>query len=190
MEKKTYNGNDIFEPFNAGLYGYGDDDGDRSFQFDTSKEAILDAFKSEYEDEIREALEKAGLKFESLEYYSPKYYNFSTDSIDLALSVVDEEKYKAAMQPLRDRVQAALDANESYDGYMALTSEGFTEAVDRMEAPCIQALLAGIAFEEFDINEHIDYAYPCESCELIHEDIEYMDADDTAKVKACEEKEA
>lgn len=184
--KKIYNGNDIFAPFNAGLYGYGDYDTDRSFQFDESKTEILAAFRGEYEEAIRDALASAGIEYKGLSYYSPKYYNFSTDSIDLALELVDVEKYHAALEPHRALVQKLLDENESYDGYMALTSDHFEEARDNFEPPCIQALLSGIDFENFDINEHIAYAYPCESCELIHEDIEYMDDKETATVKKCE----
>lgn len=186
--KKIYNGNDIFAPFNAGLYGYGDWDTDRSFQFDESKSEILTAFTSEYVDEIKKALAAAGIEYKGLAYFSPNYYNFSTDSIDLTIEIVDVDKYNAALEPYRATVQAALDANKSYDGYMALTSDTFEEARDNFEPPCIQALLSGIDFsdERFDINEHIAYAYPCETCELIHEDAEYLNADDVLKVKECE----
>lgn len=185
METKTYNGNDLFHPFNAGLYGY-DEDSDRSMQNEESKASILSAFKGEYEDEIREALAIAGIRLDGFAYYSPREYNFATDSIDLTITLEDEGKYIEATNARRAEIQAMLDANRSYDGYMALTSDTFEEARDRMELPVIRALLAGIDFEEFDIDEHIEYAYPCEHCDLIHEDREYMDAEDLAKVEECE----
>lgn len=187
METTTYNGNDVFAPFNAGLYGI-EDDGERSMQFEESKDSILSAFKEEYEEEIASKLEGAGLKLEGFNYYSPRQYNFSTDSIDIELSIVSEDKFKTAMEPLRAKVQAILDANKSYDGYLALTSESFEEAVEGMELPCIRALLSDIDFSEsrFYLYEHLEYAYACESCGLIHEDRIYLSKEDEQKVEKCE----
>lgn len=185
--KILYNGNHVFAPFNAGLYGIDEGDSESSLQNEESKEAVLAAFKARFEKEITEALAKAGIEYVSLNYYSPRYYNFETDSIDLTISAdVDMDAYKAALEPLREKVQKRLDENKSYSGYMSHTSATFEEARDNFEVPCIAALLAGIDFEDFDIYDHLVYAYPCEECGLIHEDVDYMDEEDTAKVKACE----
>jgi hypothetical protein len=70
----TYNGNDIFYPFNAGLYGIDDD-----FDFDKSIQSIMNGFIAEYQKQITDTLHKSGLKFVSLKWFFPKEYNYMTN---------------------------------------------------------------------------------------------------------------
>ena len=133
----AYNGNDIFVPFNGGLYGIDESDSDRSMQLAESKDSILEAFKREFEVPIKEKLASAGLELESFEYWSPREYNFLTDSIDLAITVKDEDAFRAAMEPLRAKVQAAptgkhLNWIDGGDKKSRLTEEQFNEALDKM----------------------------------------------------------
>jgi len=182
---ETYNGNDIFAPFNAGLYGI-DDNGERSLDEDASKISILAGFKEEYRKDIEEALKSAGLALVKLEYYSPKFYNFATDSLDITISLENQEAYLSACEKVREDIQARLDANKSYDGYMALTADTFEEAVEKHQTPVITALLAHIDFSGFDKYDYLEWNYACEACELIHEDKEYLTDEEVATITACE----
>lgn len=73
---QKYNGNDIFAPFNGGLYDIDAYDTDRSMQYEESKESIVHAFKSEYEDIIRgtHAYVCEECPFIAFEYYTDKDY--------------------------------------------------------------------------------------------------------------------
>ena len=114
MENITY-GKGIFKNIEFGLYGWDD------LEFKESKEAILDAFNDEFKDTIKAKLKNVGLEFISLEYYSPKFYNFESDNIDLTLKVVDKNVLRKAIIKHKDEINKRLQANKSYDGYLATT---------------------------------------------------------------------
>jgi hypothetical protein len=192
---QKFNGNDIFAPFNGGLYDIGAYDDDRAMQIDESKENILQEFKREYEDTIRDTLASAGVHYIGLAYYSPKFYNFATDSIDLECDIVDTVKLVEALKAKREAIQSALDANKSYDGYMAMTPDTFDEVIQEAERGhlnimAVTVLLSGIPFADFDIYEYLIYEYACEVCEKIHGDYEYYSEEDQAIITACIAKNA
>lgn len=183
-----YNGNDVFHPFNAGLYGI--DDCDRALQYDESKESILAAFQGEYAEAIGKALEAAGLRVIGYEYYSPKYYNYATDSIDIEVDVADMRKLLAYIDTHKDAIQARLDANEAYDGYMPLTHSSFDELksdikLHNVDITVVTHILSGIDFASFDLNEYLEWEYPCETCDRIHGEIENENDEDAALIRAC-----
>ncbi len=185
-----YNGNDVFTPFNAGLYGY-DSDSDRSLQYEDTKETILSEFKREYEKEITDTLAAAGIKYIGLSYFSPREYNFMTDSIDLEIEIVDKTLLIAALNANRPAIEKAMSENKSYDGYMALTADTWDEMIEKIDARgldiiALTVLLSGIDFDPDLIHEWIVWEYQCDDCKLIHADIEYMSDDDKMIVAHCE----
>lgn len=186
--QKTYNGNDVFAPFNAGLYGI-DDDPDCSLLVDESKASILAGFEAEYKPAIVKALADAGIEYIGLEYYSPRFYNYATDSIDLKIEVINEAKLKAALLAKREEITEALAANKASDGYMPLTADSFEEVLAGLQDPdiiAITAILAGIPFADFDIYDSLEWDYPCENCGRIHSEKEYEEPEDATRIEACE----
>jgi len=89
--------------------------------YENCKDAILDNFKSNYEELIKSKLEEIGLRLVGFNYYSPKTYNYEGDNIDTIINVVDKDKLKKAILENKDRINKILSKNESYDGYIALT---------------------------------------------------------------------
>lgn len=129
MNTVTYSGRSLWN-CNFNLYGY-----EESFNFEKTKAAILKEFKEQYLKEIKSKLEAIGLKFKSLEYWSPKEYNFNVDSIDLSIIIKDKKKLKAAIENNKEAIQKALDKNKSYDGYMALTIGTVEEELSNIDDP-------------------------------------------------------
>ena len=192
--KKTYNGSDIFVPYNFGLYGIDDYNTDSSLRYQESKDAIRDAFITEHGDEITTTLASYGLSPTLYQYYSPKFYNFATDSLDLTVEVTNPELYIIATEApdFKARVQALCDANKSYDGYTALTADDATESINKMDTCTMQAILAPIFKDITDdnasylLNDNLQWNYACDRCNLIHEDMEYYGSDEEkATVKEC-----
>ena len=185
-----YNGNDIFAPFNAGLYG-ADSDEYQSLQYEESKKTILADFKSEYEEEIKKALANVGITYVGLSYYSPRFYNYSTDSVDLECEVSDKEKLLAFMRTNAKEIDSDLAKNVSYDGYIALTKDTYAEAIEAVENGeavdiiVMSKILSSIDFEEFEIYDSMCWAYQCDECKLIHEDIDYLSDEDKETMQKC-----
>jgi len=71
------------------------------------------------------------LNFKRLVYFSPREYNFDTDSIDLVITIKDKNKLKNAIIEMKDAINKALDKNKSYDGYMALTVSNVDEELEK-----------------------------------------------------------
>lgn len=158
-QQTTYNGNHLFK-INNGLYDYEDID------FEESKKAILKAFKKEYENKLKTALEIIGLKFIKLTYFSPKYYNYETDSIDLTISIKDIKTYKEYIIKSKEDINTALKKNKSYDGYLALTKTDINAEIDAIEnnkyySPDIIVLSVIlsklISFKEWDKHDYLIY---------------------------------
>lgn len=148
--QKTYNGNDIFKNFNAGLYQYDDID------FQQSKDNILIAFKSKYQDIISDTLKLAGLEYIDLTYFSPRQYNYLNDSIDITISILDIKKLSDYIQSHKSDIQKLLNNNKSYDGYIALTPDDISD-LKPDDITIIQSILSDIDFSDFDISEYFTY---------------------------------
>lgn len=122
-----YNGNHVFKNINFGLYGYEDID------FYKTKDSILFSFKKKYVMEIKKGLNSIGLRFERFNYFSPREYNFSNDSIDLVITISNKKKLRNAVLKHKERIDASLSKNKSYDGYMALTVNNVDEELEKMK---------------------------------------------------------
>lgn len=151
----TYNGNDIFAPFNAGLYGYDD------INWDESKENILEEFTKEFEIQIRNKLTEFGLEFVKLKYHSPKYYNYNTDSIDLTLKINDQQILREKLETIRPQFIQAMKDNKAYDSYMPLTTDDWEEIIDKgqLSILAVTEILKPINFSRFDISELLVWDY-------------------------------
>lgn len=190
----TYNGNDIFKPYNFGLYGMDAYSSDSSLDWQESKENIKSNFVTLYGDKIEKHLKAFGLTPTKYEYWSPKFYNFATDSLDLTVTVTDQALYetKTSDPNFKATVQKLLDANKPYPGYMPLTAETAEKSINDMDACTMQAILQpvfkDITEEEAraDIYEWIVCNYACDHCELIHADADYYNEEDQATIKKCE----
>ena len=150
-----------------GLYGYED------IQFDESKEEILENFKDEYEDQIKEALKSIGIYLKDIQTYSPKAYNFENDTIDLQIYAdIDKTLFKEAILKHKEDIQKDLNANKSYDGYIALTVKTIDEELENLDKldyePDIIVLIS-ILNKLVDTSsfEYTDY--------LVFEQLEYCD---------------
>jgi len=168
-----YNGRTLYKELNFNLYG-------EEVAFNNSKESILRAFKSEYETIISMDLQLAGLELVKLEYYSPKFYNYEGDSIDPEIEVVDQAKLDTYIKNNTAGIQALLDANKSYDGYIALTPDTVEDINNDELMIVIQHIFNGIDFSDFDIYDHmIPYDEPDE--EEITEYMELHNADESGE---------
>ena len=166
--KTTYNGNNIFGKLNFGLYGYEDIDPEESMH------EIKEAFEAQYKDQITERLGSFGVAFLGLEYYSPQFYNYETDSLDLSLEVIDDTKLRAQLETLKPAILKKMEANKSYDGYTALTADTWDGIIDEKGHPdilSIQAIMDGIDFSDFEITDHLvnDYSETCNNCGGYHD---------------------
>ncbi len=185
---QKYDGNAIFAPFNAGLYGIDADDSDRSMLYQESKDSILAAFRAEFEPAITSALAEAGIRFVNLAYWSPREYNFANDSIDLEIEIEDETKLRAALEAHKPAILEAMASNKSYDGYFATTADKWEDVLNHrgLDILAVKVLLSGIEFPEFEwLYEHLEYEYACEKCELFHDQREDYPEDWQSKIDAC-----
>ena len=157
MTKLVYAGNSVFG-INFNLYSLED------AIHDESKTEIQNAFVKQFGTKIGKALDKCGLFYHGLEYYSPHEYNFSGDSLDLKLAVKDKKKLKQFITVNSSAIQDLMDKNQSYDGYMALTRHSVEAELDAMKKedyePDILVIAAimdrsGIEFKKFDIMEYV-----------------------------------
>lgn len=160
----SYSGDKLFGDIRFGLYGYEDID------FEQSKEAIQFAFEKDYKKKISDTLEKYGMKLIKFEWWSPREYNFMTDSLDPEIEIVDKDKLLAAINDNADKIQASLDTNKSYDGFIATTAENVGEVMANigngrgLDLMALKALLSEIDFSDFDLDEHLVREEVCQKC--------------------------
>ena len=154
-KKIQYGGNTIFK-INFGLYGYED------INFFKSKVEIKNAFENEYKNLLIKNLNKIGLKYCGLKYYSPKEYNFNNDSLDLTIRIINKDLFKKYILKYKEDINKALNKNNSYDGYMALTINDFEEDINNMNKPfyepdilVLSVILNKLITFDFDINDYI-----------------------------------
>lgn len=157
--KIVYEGNAVFSPINFGLYGYD------NINFEESKESIEAGFRRELEKFIRATLDLYGMEYLGLEWFSPREYNFSTDSLDLVARVVDKNKIKAFIIDKGARIKELMAANHSRDGFISHTQDSLTEELNDLEIGedyrpdllVVKAMLEALKtdFEDFEIEEHL-----------------------------------
>jgi len=128
MQIITYNGNHVFRNINFNLYGYDD------INFEETKEQIFQSFELEYSEIVKCKLREVGLEFVKFKWFSPKEYNFSGDSIDLEITVVDKDKFKKFILENKEKINLLLTKNKSYDGYIKLTVDNVEKEIDKLES--------------------------------------------------------
>jgi len=150
----NYNGSDVFGvDFN--LYGH------EGIHFEATKEAIERDFVYMYEADLKKHLKTLGLKYEGLNFSSPREYNFMGDSLDLTVSITSPAKLKQAIKDNKKEIQQLLYENKSYDGYMAQTKNTIIEVLREVDAGeldiiALQVLLKPLDFKDFDIYDNFD----------------------------------
>lgn len=156
--KIVYEGNAVFRPINFGLYGYEVD-----MDFEETKDNILRAFVRDYSKAITSVLNKCGMEFVGLKWFSPREYNFTTDSLDLVAKVSDKMRVLEYIVRNRAKIQRLMDSNRSYDGFISTTESSVDDellnlAVDynyRPDLMVVAAMLEGAEdFKDFEIEEH------------------------------------
>ena len=155
MENKTITYSSDFKITHGfNLYGY------EEINFNESKRNILNQFKFKYELKLKELLKKIGLKYISLNYYSPKSYNYGGDNLDLNIKLINKELFKKAILKHKIKIENALNENISYDGYIPLTIENCKKELQNLKnnsdyEPDILVLMTIINnemdFSDFDI---------------------------------------
>ena len=164
MFMDTYNGHTIFGNFN--LYELTEE----NYSFEDTKINILDDFKSTYEKQIKNILKKNGIKLIGFDYFSPKTYNYSGDSIDIKISLENKKKILAYINKNKTDIQKLLDSNKSYDGYIALTPYDTDELIDGLKADDLSIIVLEYMLKDIkdDIfKDNINY--------MVFDNIEYCD---------------
>lgn len=121
-----YNGNHLYGcSFN--LYNY------EGIDFEASKTAIEKAFIEKYQSTLVLKLIWAGCRFKGLKWYSPIYYNFEGDSLDLLVEIIDQKMLISVVGTLSVMIEKRLYDNKSYDGYTARTAQDVQQVVVDIE---------------------------------------------------------
>lgn len=110
-----YVGNDVFKGINFNLYPFED------INYSETKENLLEGFRKEFEKDLTESLDKIGLKYKGLKWFSPSQYNYQGDSIDLRAELTNKKKLITTILENHYQIDRKLAENKSYDGYIALT---------------------------------------------------------------------
>lgn len=129
MEKNNftqYIGNDIFKGINFGLYNI------ENINFEETKKSVLDGFKEKYKTVIEKKLKKLGLELIEFKYFSPKAYNYTNDSIDMIVSIVDKKLLEQAIMIKKNIINKQLKNNKSYDGYIATTVDNVDSELEKI----------------------------------------------------------
>jgi len=101
--------------------------------YNKTKEAIMYNMNRKHLGPMRVLFAKAGLTLKKFQWYSPNAYNYSGDGVDLVISVSDRELLKRFIIHHSKEIQTMLDANTSYDGYMATTSSDIKEIIEKID---------------------------------------------------------
>lgn len=126
-----------------------------------SFDSILDGFKVEFEDAVRNRLKILGMKYNGMSYYHPKSYNHEGDDIDIDIDIISQSKIIQAVLDNKDKIQAELDKNTSYSGYISHTCNKVDDVINKIQTSNeidIIALSCIINMKfDFDIHEYIIY---------------------------------
>lgn len=130
-KKETYQGHWIDNDGKALSFNlYGEDEID----FDDTKRSFMDNMNEKHFSNLRKNFHQAGLKLHGFKWFSPKFYNYQGDSIDVVVSVNDRKRLISFISNYSNDIQKMLNGNSSYDGYMALTATTVTEIIENIES--------------------------------------------------------
>ena len=138
------------------LYGVEDE----HFLFEETKEAILKHMREEHLKPLQERFKEWGIDLKDFVYYSPKYYNYTGDSLDLVLSISDRALYESKVKSdYSEVVKTTLD-NKSCDGYISFSANSKEEILEDKEThiDVVSTVLSGYLLnEETDFYSHFVY---------------------------------
>jgi len=106
-----------------------------------TKRDYLDMFIEKVDIEaIKKALKKYGLKYNGFVFFSPKFYNYDTDSIDIKYEVVDDDLKH--FKQLDDFITLYLteERQGSSDGYMSIEPQ-YNKDVEKDDYAYLWAIL-------------------------------------------------
>ena len=134
-----------------------------------SFDEILEGFKDTCLPDIVKRLSEIGIKFNEVEYYHPKYYNYEGDDLDFDLTITDKEVLIKAVLSKGGDIKTELDKNKSYDGYWARTCKTIEEVIDNInkkDEVDVLALQVLINFDsgDFDKFDYIIYEEGEDDC--------------------------
>lgn len=134
------------------LYGYDDID------FEQTKSQIMSNMNANHLMPMKKIFSKYGIDLKGFQWYSPKAYNFSGDSVDLVVKVADKNKLKSFINKNKDEIQKRLDKNKSYDGYMALTASTVDEVLEKIDKNSdVDTMVISYIQEEHPLDEREDF---------------------------------
>ena len=193
-------------PIFTGTYGtiWGDDEY-CSYSKYFKMPDIVEAYDN-WSDEILDTFKESGLNIKDLkitgEFNSPKFYNYSTDTIDFNITVsetFERDFLKKLSENLEDFKKYLHDNFTSCDGFWSYTPnnwEDFKHEVLNKGEEYDQSVGAGITYlvgeeslsnlEYYIYGEAVGNGYQTESCgECDSEDLEYNSEGDTLKCLKC-----
>jgi hypothetical protein len=113
---------------------------------------------------FNEILRSIGLEIDSIEQYSPKYYNYENDDLTIILDMLDKNKYIEYLKDNRNGIEAMLNKNKSYDGYIATTVKNVDEEIKNVRLdkdPDIICIAYALSNQDIYTQEDVydDYEY-------------------------------
>ena len=155
-KKMKFNGDFITNDGNIlsfGLYQFEDID------FENTKENIISNMRENHLIPLIRLFGKAGLYLHDFEYFSPKSYNYESDSIDLIVSVSDRRKLLSFIEKNRTGIQKLLNMNKSRDGYIALTEDSVDEIKDKIKKDFdVSIAVINYLLRSYPLDFHDDFA--------------------------------
>lgn len=106
---------------------------EENIDVEETKSQILDNMNKNHLKKLKSLFAMAGLLLHELTYYSPNYYNYEGDSLDLKISIADKSKLKRFVLSQKAEIQRMLDSNKSYNGYISLTKDSIEEIFEEID---------------------------------------------------------
>jgi len=103
-----------------------------NFDFDKYKELVLEIAKEIFDENM---FEKYGLKLSLGEYYSPKEYNNSTDSIDIIVEFVNEKLFRKSLKNLIEDFVEIPKMWKSCDGFDSFMPQSKKDVINICNCP-------------------------------------------------------
>lgn len=134
-------------------------------KFDNSKyvEKIQDTAATYLDGKVESKEFEISINIECGEIYSPKYYNFANDEIDLTVSYDDKAILSAAKKNKEQFNQFLKENYSSYDGFLSHTANNFEEWLTDFKDDNVQSIGAVLTFlfkGEFEDMQQ-DFIYTC-----------------------------
>jgi len=146
------------EKINFNLYGMEDIDPVES------KKQILNEIETKHLTTVKDIFKKVGIKFIKFIYYSPAFYNYEGDDLNVELEIADKRKLIDFTKRNAIEIEKRLNKNKSYSGYTSFTADTIEEVISEIEdKKTVDNMLVGYILEGFwelsqdDIYENLCY---------------------------------